>query len=115
MKKLDSIKKPASFNHLQKFGIKYVCPYFIIIFAERLEEGKDQYLLGLKVSKKVGNAVKRNFVKRRYRALMREFTQMNQDNFFLNKYYLFIGRTQALNAEFTDIKAEFEKAIQFFC
>jgi ribonuclease P protein component len=110
---MDSIKKEATFNYVKRTGIKYVSSYFILTIA-KAEPDLGSYIIGLKVSKKCGSAVKRNFIKRRYRALLREFIQANEDKFYLNKYYVFVGRDKSYEAKYQDLKEEFNKAMKFF-
>ena len=71
-KKKDKILKRREFLQLQKCGKKIQDRNFIIIYSEgRFEKNR----IGITVSKKLGNAVKRNKIKR----LIREHFRMNRD------------------------------------
>ena len=58
--------------------------------------------IGYTASKKIGNAVKRNKIKRRLRNILNEATMKFSLNF--NYSYLVIAKTTMLNNEYTIIK-----------
>lgn len=63
---------------------------------------------GISISKKVGNAVNRNYNKRRVRAVLREF----DDNNYLNKFNLIIIIKPLINEmTYIDIKNEISEAL----
>lgn len=62
-----------------------------------------QKRFGITTTKKVGNAVKRNFLRRRMKALLRE----NYD-LIANAYdYVFVLKKEAASASFEDLKKSF--------
>ena len=69
--KQDRLLKRAEFLHLADYGIRIQNRHFIIVFHPN-DHGKTR--LGVTVTKKVGNAVKRNKIKR----ALREFFRMNR-------------------------------------
>ena len=71
-KKKDKILKRREFLQMQKCGKKIQDRNFIIIYSDGRFEKKR---IGITVSKKLGNAVKRNKIKR----LIREHFRMNRD------------------------------------
>lgn len=71
-KKKDRILKRREFLQLKRDGKKIQDRNFIVIYSEgRVEKNR----IGITVSKKLGNAVKRNKIKR----LIREHFRMNRD------------------------------------
>ncbi len=70
-KKTDRILKRNEFIRLSKFGRKLHSEYFIILYAPGQYE---RSRLGITVTRKVGNAVKRNRIKR----LIREYFRLNR-------------------------------------
>ena len=68
------LKKRWEFNSVYRMGCKINTPHFLILRTENL---KPQSRLGLTVSKKIGNAVIRNKVKR----IIREFFRCNRFRF----------------------------------
>ena len=69
--KADRISKRSEFRYISNFGKKLEDKYFIVLFCIGQTE---RSRLGLTVSRKVGNAVKRNRVKR----LLREYFRLNR-------------------------------------
>lgn len=70
-KKFSIIKKRKDFIEMSKSDLKWVCPSFIMQIKKRDD---DQNRIGFTVSKKVSKrAVDRNRVKRRLRALTKEY------------------------------------------
>ncbi len=71
--KTDRILKRSEFLFLSKYGTKIHNKLFIAI----IDKGKiDKIRIGITVTKKVGNAVVRNRLKR----LIREYFRLNKDN-----------------------------------
>lgn len=64
---------------------------------------------GLTVSKKVGNAVERNRVRRRLRALARETLPRLGEH---GTDYVLIGRAASLDRSFPDLRCDLEKALK---
>ena len=69
--KADRISKRSEFSYISHFGKKLEDKYFIVLFCIGQTE---RSRLGLTVSRKVGNAVKRNRIKR----LLREYFRLNR-------------------------------------
>ncbi len=69
----DRILKRSEFLFLSKYGTKIHNKHFIAVINKRKT---DKIRLGITVTKKVGNAVVRNRLKR----LIREYFRLNKDN-----------------------------------
>ena len=59
----------------------------------------DKKEVGFTASKKIGNAVKRNFAKRRLRSLFVEFSPMLKSG-----SYIFVARQNIVDLKYNDIK-----------
>ena len=82
----------------QKLSNKYVT-----IFFGHLDKKDNKKLnISFSVKKKIGNAVKRNKIKRRLRNIMNEAVTEISINF--NFSFLVIGKSTMLNSEFKNIK-----------
>ena len=99
--KLLSLSKNQDFKSLltgKKISNKY-----INIFFKNLSNKSNNYLnISFVTQKKLGNAVKRNKVKRRLRQIMMQILKISKIN--LNYSYLLIAKKTIINAKFFDIK-----------
>lgn len=68
---ITTLKKRADFLRLNR-GRKYVAPYFILRYGPATASAAAGAEVGYTVTTKCGNAVARNRIKRRLRALVRE-------------------------------------------
>mgnify|MGYP003626557455 CR=1 FL=1 len=93
-------------------GKRFVNSSFILLAHKRREEhpiAPDTIRYGITVTKKIGNAVARNRMKRRFRALLADL---------LPKYgiegadHIMIGRKEAKERDFSAMKADLEKALK---
>ena len=105
---LETLKKRSSFQRLTRHGARIVTPGFILQSLARRPEDVLPARIGYTVSKKVGNAVERNRVKRRLRSLIREsgtgLAQAGWD-------YVLVGRRSGLHRSYERMLAEFERAM----
>tara|TARA_X000000950_G_C13908632_1_gene658052 strand:- start:657 stop:1070 length:414 start_codon:yes stop_codon:yes gene_type:complete len=69
LKNITSLKKRSEFLFIRKFGETIHSKYFIVNF---LYKPNSEIRIGLTVSRKIGNAVKRNYLKRIIRSLLKE-------------------------------------------
>jgi len=88
-------------------GIKAPAAAFVLQARKRRDGGPAR--LGFTVSKKVGNAVERNRVRRRLREIVRHWAI---SRFRAGHDYVLIGRRAALNLPFARITQDFEGALQ---
>ena len=108
--KILALSKNEEFKTLLKK--KKISNKYVTIFFGQLENKKNNKLnISFVAKKKIGNAVKRNKIKRRLRNIINEAVKKISINF---KYsYLVIAKSTMLNNEFKNIKEtlfqEFEK------
>ncbi|MDZ7589010.1 MAG: ribonuclease P protein component [Parasphingorhabdus sp.] len=88
-------------------GKRYVTPAFILLVQDR-SDGIDTRRQGITVTKKVGNAVVRNRIKRRFRALGREVLASKG---IKGADHVMIGRREALTRDFALMRADLEKGL----
>ena len=87
-------------------GIKVPAATFVLQARDRKDHGPVR--VGFTVSKKVGNAVERNRVRRRLREVVR---LKSADALPAGHDYVLIGRRTALSAEFSQLTADYERAL----
>jgi ribonuclease P protein component len=88
-------------------GIKAPAAAFVLQARNRRDQGPARF--GFTVSKKVGNAVERNRVRRR----LREIVRLSATNWLRAGHdYVLIGRRAALNLPFARMTQEFEGALR---
>ncbi|HEU4661608.1 MAG TPA: ribonuclease P protein component [Pseudolabrys sp.] len=88
-------------------GTKVHAPAFVLQSRQRNDNGPVR--IGFTVSKKVGNAVERNRVRRR----LREIVRLSNAALMRAGYdYVLIGRRAALKKPFADLVKEFDSALR---
>ena len=87
-------------------GAKFVTAPFVLQALARGDEGPVR--VGLTVSKKVGNAVERNRVRRRLREIVRQQAR----GLRAGHDYVLIGRRAALSLPFDRLAGELDRALQ---
>ncbi|AGL03981.1 ribonuclease P protein component [Desulfoscipio gibsoniae] len=102
MQKKYLIKKNSDYRKVYNKGISLSNRYTVIfVYKNNLNLKR----LGFSVSKKIGKAVRRNFVRRR----MKEICRLNKD-WFLNGYdYIFIARKGIDEISYKALKNGMEK------
>ena len=99
--KISSLSKSVEFKSLingKKINNKY-----LTIFFKKLSGKSNKFLnISFVAQKKIGNAVKRNKIKRRLRNIMND--AIKTINMNLNYSYLFIAKKNIYNAEYKIIK-----------
>lgn len=98
MKKELRIKKNQDFQVVFKKGRSFANRQFVVYCLEK--EGQDDFRIGLSVSKKLGNAVTRNQIKRYVRQAIFELKeQLTPGN-----DYVIIARKPAVDMDFFEFK-----------
>lgn len=83
-------------------------PGFVLLVRDR-QDDDPQMRIGITVSKKVGNAVTRNRMKRRFRALAREVLP---EAGIPGADHVLIGRNSGIERDYASLKAELAKALK---
>ncbi|WP_078556401.1 ribonuclease P protein component [Bacillus alkalicellulosilyticus] len=98
MKKEYRIKKNNEFSFVFNEGKSVANRQFVLYTAEK--KGQEHFRFGLSVSKKVGNAVVRNRVKRVLREVFKELEPHVKKEFD----YVVVARKPAADMEYSEIK-----------
>ena len=80
MKKRFRVKKEKDFSAIFRKGESFANRKFVIYRIYRLENNEQHFRVGLSVSKKLGNAVMRNQIKRRIRHILIEHKNQLVEN-----------------------------------
>jgi ribonuclease P protein component len=110
-RRLQRLPQRADFLRLQSGGRKQVTPGFILQIADRPEglAGSHGPRVGFTVTKRVGNAVIRNRVRRRLRALARDVLVPEARD---DLDYVLIGRQGTIARDFATMAGEMRKALR---
>ena len=109
--KVISLKNNKDFKSLLK-GHKLSNKYFVMFYKKLLKKNSNYLNISIVTKKKLGNAVKRNFCKRRFKNIVNEIVKKISLNF--NYSYLILAKDSSLKKDsFNDLKktmfAEFNK------
>ena len=83
-------------------------PGFVLLVRDR-QDGDPSKRVGFTVTKKIGNAVVRNRMKRRFRELAREIIPSSGH---AGSDHVMIGRSTGIERDFSDLRADLSKALQ---
>ncbi|WP_374945182.1 ribonuclease P protein component [Sphingomonas sp.] len=89
-------------------GKRAPMPGFVLLVRVR-EDGEDTIRVGFTVTKKIGNAVVRNRMKRRLRALAREVLPSGG---IAGADHVLIGRNGGIERDFATMRSELAKALR---
>ena len=99
--KIVSLSKNEDFKNLLK-GKKVSNKYFTIFFNKLINKSSKNLNVSFVTKKKLGNAVKRNKIKRRLKNITNDAIKKIPINF--NFSYLFIAKNKVLGDEYKNIK-----------
>ena len=99
--KIVSLSKNEDFKNLLK-GEKISNKYFTIFFNKILNKDSKNLNVSFVTKKKLGNAVKRNKIKRRLKNITNDAIKKISINF--NYSYLVIAKNTVFNDDYTNIK-----------
>jgi ribonuclease P protein component len=100
------IKKRSDFLAANR-GKRYATPGFVLLVKDR-QDDDPAIRLGITITKKVGNAVVRNRMRRRFRALALE---MLGDNGKAGADHVLIGRDGGIERDFAELRADLTRAL----
>lgn len=104
LKKVNRLKKHYQFNYVYKHGTSY-SGHTMVVYATPSQTKNIK--VGFAVTKKIGNAVKRNLIRRRLREIVFPEIQNLKQNYNL----ILIAKENAYNASFDELQREFRKLI----
>jgi ribonuclease P protein component len=102
----DRLHRSAEFLRLQRNGVRFQSPHFVL-YAGNLDDELTRSRLGVTVSRRIGNAVVRNRVKRRVREC---FRRVIRDNLLPGTSIVVIARVGAATLESAAISSELTMA-----
>ncbi|OIK13852.1 ribonuclease P protein component [Bacillus sp. MUM 116] len=98
MKKELRVKKNKDFQEIFQKGYSFANRQFVVYSLKK--EGQEIFRIGLSVSKKLGNAVTRNQIKRYIRQAIFEL----KDQLYAGNDYIIIARKPAAEMDFFEVK-----------
>ena len=102
------IKKKEDFAHVFRNGSFLNCNSFTINYAKKSKAAStNSPRFGIIASKKVGNAVQRNFAKRRTKALKNIFLNCGKNEFD----YILVAKKNLLNENFKILSSQLEQTL----
>src|SRR3954449_11674643 len=104
--RLTTIKKRSDFLAANA-GRRAATPGFVLLVRDR-EDADPALRVGFTVTKKIGGAVVRNRMKRRFRALAREVVPTNG---FPGSDHVIIGRARGIERDYGLLRSELESAL----
>jgi ribonuclease P protein component len=104
--RLVTISKRADFLAANG-GLRTTTPGFVLLVRDRKDDDP-QMRVGFTVTKKIGGAVVRNRMKRRFRALAREIVPTNG---FSGADHVMIGRARGIERDFGAMRSELANAL----
>ena len=100
-KKIVSLSKNEDFKNLLK-GKKISNKYFTVFFSKLADKNTNELNVSFVTKKKIGNAVKRNKIKRRLKNIT--YDAIKNISLNLNYSYLIVAKNTVLNDKYSIIK-----------
>ncbi|MEM1132147.1 MAG: ribonuclease P protein component [Pseudomonadota bacterium] len=104
-----TLKKRSEFLAANR-GWRFACPGFVLIIHRR-DDGDDAKRAGFTVTKKIGNAVVRNRIKRRLRALVQKILPEQGAE---GADHVFIARRAAFDCDWDNLVADLGRGLKRF-
>jgi ribonuclease P protein component len=104
MKKINIVKESKDFEKAIKNGILFKNKFYILYI---LDNNHPYYRFGISVTKKTGNAVLRNFIKRRVKMIV----DSNKEKYIKGKDYVIIMRNVSKDATYEELNNSFVSLI----
>ena len=104
MKKKNIVKENKDFSKIINNGQKYWNDTYSIYYDKNTY---GYYRIGISVSKKIGNAVVRNKIKRQIRCIVDKYKNIYQND----KDYIIIVRKNYINFKFSELEMKFLELI----
>jgi ribonuclease P protein component len=109
---IESLKNSKSFDMVSKLGYKRRKEHFLLVCCNTSKlsslKEKSDYMIGFKVSRKCGNAVQRNYIKRIFRSIVRDFFKNNP---IRKMVFIIIAYKTILNCNYSEINEQFLQAM----
>jgi ribonuclease P protein component len=105
--KTETIKGRANFVRMNASAARFIVSNFILQMSENPYIGENSVRIGYTVTKKLGNAVVRNRIKRRLREAARKTIPTHAKG---QRSYVFIARHKVLECDFAELVREMEFA-----
>ena len=99
--KIVSLSKNEDFKNLLK-GKKRSSKYFTLFFKKLINKNSKNLNISFVTKKKLGNAVKRNKIKRRLKNMTNDAVKKNSISF--NYSYLVVAKNAVFSDDYTNIK-----------
>lgn len=104
MKKKNIVKENKDFSRIINNGKRYWNDTYSIYYDKN---NFNDYRIGISVSKKIGNAVNRNKIKRQIRNIADKYKNIYQKN----KDYIIIVRKNYINLKFSELEMKYLELI----
>ncbi len=101
------IQKRADFLAANR-GYRFARPGFVLLVHDRKDDDP-AIRLGITITKKVGNAVIRNRMRRRFRALMREMLACQGRR---GADHILIGRSDGIEMDYNRLRNDLQRGLQ---
>ncbi len=105
-KKEHRLTKREDFNKVYRYGKSTANQQFAVYYLARPDQ--ETFRLGVSVSKKIGNAVVRN----RLRRMMKEIVRLNADSIASNFDFVVIARKPVAGMEYADMERSLKHVLK---
>ncbi len=111
---ISSLKNQAAFDLANKIGKKQNSRFFLMISHLNDSSAQEEAIyLGLKISKKLGNAVVRNKIRRRIKSMIRNLSKILSKEYWSSRVFVIIPRKGFQNENFAELQTELVKQVKY--